>query len=178
MSATSIKSHILDNFREMVAASTTFQALVQVTGATTADKIAAAKMFVHEMGATDDDPLPRAIVQHHSYESRIVGTNCRNRFGELYAAFEFVVPENEAEQIATASQWFENISGDICEELMDLARTTRIAPNDSETYMDLRDHKMHESSGIIPSEELPPDESGAGRSQLVWGVSYLFRWQG
>lgn len=180
MAATSIKAHILDNFREMIAASATFQTLVGVTGATSADKINSAKRFVYEDGATDDESFPRAIIHHQSYESRMVGTACRSRYGELYAAFEFVIPETEAELISTASQWFENTTGDICEELMNLAmtRTARISPNTTETYLDLRDCKMDQSSGQIPTEEIPPDESGSGRSQVVWGVSYLFRWQG
>ena len=177
MAATAIKSHILDNFREMVAKSATFQALVGATG-TSAEKVTAAKLYVHEMGADEDSPLPRAIVDHFSYTSKIVGTNCRNRNGELIVSFEFVIPEAEAETIAAQSQWFENTTGDICEELMDLARTTRDAPNNTETYLDLREHMMHDSAGILPSEESPANEAGPNRQRVYWGVAYLLRWQG
>lgn len=172
MAATAIKSHILDNFREMVASCATFQ---DVVGAAT---MAIAKTRVYEFGATGDDVLPRAIVDHIGFTSRIVGTNCRNRNGELLASFELLIPDDQDETIQSQSQWFENQTGDICEELMDLARTTRVAPNNSETYMDLREYTMHESSGQLAPEEVEPDETGTGRTRVHWGVSYVFRWQG
>ena len=172
MAATAIKSHILDNFREMVAACATFQ---DVVGAAT---MAIAKLRVHECGATGDDLLPRAIVDHFDFRSRIVGTACRVRNGELICSFEFLIPDDQDETIQAQAQWFENQTGDICEELMDLARTTRAAPNNTTTYLDLREYSMHEASGQLMPEETMPDETGAGRTRVQWGVSYLFRWQG
>lgn len=113
--------------RHMIAATPTFQALIEATGSE-ADKLAAALEKVHIVGLAGDavaasrpyvevDAGAEFTVRKHASNGRLTG-------GTLWLLIEADVPAEKKPGYLDAAKWFYQIFGNLIEDLLDDSVTT------------------------------------------------------
>ena len=132
ISATKAPSIAVRALARLVAASVTFQALVEATGDEAAEKEADALQHVYWLEASDrkasetgedEHPRPRAIITDLQFERREVGIASWQTTGSLVLTIEAWEPEEisggETDEIRDRYDWWSEIWGAIlgeCEE--------------------------------------------------------------